>query len=115
MRKTDYDGTLDEREALTNRPDLAATTIPKPKAKNPFGKTVKRDQAYAVYSNGSWTWYVLKLYKSPEASLKDPYSRAFTLVTSPFTGSSGELGDTYVREIGGMLVEGVDVRAGKSE
>jgi hypothetical protein len=84
--------------------------------KNPFGKTVKPGNPYATYTDAAhgWTWKVLKLYKSPESSAKDPYARAFTFVTSPFA-PTGEYGDTYLRDIGGILTQGPDVRAGKRE
>lgn len=79
--------------------------------KNPYGKTVTKDNAYAVYSDGrGWTWYVLKMYQTPEKAAGNPYARAFCLVTSPMTGTSGDMGDTYLRDIGGDLVSGVDLR-----
>jgi len=80
------------------------TVTPKaPKPKNLCGKTVTREHAYEVWAtaDGSWTWYVLKKYKAPEAEANDPYARWFCLVTSPIVGESGELGDVYVREITG--------------
>lgn len=79
--------------------------------KNPFGKTVKKENAYAVYKNNSgWTWYVLKTYQTVEAANKNKYARAFCLVTSPFTGDSGDMGDTYLTDIGGELVSGTEIR-----
>ena len=83
-------------------------------AKNPFGKTVTRDKAYAVYADeaAGWTWYVLKVNQGPD-SKKGQYASAFCLVTSPIVGDSGEYGDTYLSDIGGVLINGVDVRAGK--
>lgn len=90
-------------------------------AKNPFGKSIPiakaKTDAYAVYTDPrtpGWTWYVLKMYQTPEAAVKNPYARAFTLVTSPMTGESGDLGDTYLKDIGYTLVSGVDVKRGKS-
>lgn len=67
-------------------------------AKNLCAKTVKRDDAYEVWSDGSWTWYCLKKYQSPEKEADNEYARWFCEVVSPFT-PDGELGDTYVREI----------------
>jgi len=67
--------------------------------KNLCGKTRKTDNAYETWSNNSgWTWKVLKKYKTDEASLKDPYSRWFCHVSSPYC-PEGELGDVYVSEI----------------
>jgi hypothetical protein len=89
------------------------------KAKNPFGKTVPKEKAYAVYGNDprlpGWTWYVLKTYQSPEKAATNPYARAFCLVTSPMTGPSGDMGDTYLNDIGGSLISGVDVRGDRSK
>jgi hypothetical protein len=87
------------------------------KTKNPFGKTVERGNAHAVYSDltTGWVWYVLKTYQAPEKSLTNPYARAFCLVVSPFVGPRGELGDVYINEIGGNLVKGVDIRSGRAE
>lgn len=80
-------------------------------AKNLCGKTVKRENAYEVWRSrdGSWTWYCLKKWQADDSK---PYARWFCLVTSPFVGESGELGDVYVSEIkrnamqiGGTLIE----------
>jgi hypothetical protein len=69
-------------------------------SKNLAAKTVKRNNAYEVWqsADGSWTWYVLKKYQSPEREASNPYARWFTEVVTPFT-PDGELGDTYVRDI----------------
>lgn len=66
-------------------------------AKNPFGKTRKAGNAYAVCYGGGWKWEILKLYKSLEASEKDPYARAFCFVH----GFESEYGDVYLKEIPG--------------
>jgi hypothetical protein len=71
--------------------------------KNLCGKTVKRENAYEVWSNGSWTWYCLKKYQSPEQEAKNPYARWFTDVVTPMC-PDGELGDTYVRDIKSVAV-----------
>lgn len=69
--------------------------------KNLQGKTVTRETAYEIWQtpDGSWTWYVLKKYQTPEKEAENPYARWFCLVTSPFVGESGEMGDVYVHEI----------------
>lgn len=81
--------------------------------KNPYGKTVKKENAYAVYGNDprlpGWTWYILKLNQSPEKAKANPSASAFCLVTSPMTGSSGDMGDTYLNDIGGVLISGDDI------
>lgn len=74
-------------------------------AKNPYAKTRPVSNPYwALTSPGypGWTWKVLKLWKSPEASLADRYSRAFCATSSPFTYGEDELGDGYVAEIPGL-------------
>jgi hypothetical protein len=89
--------------------------------KNPWGKSIPvepratlADRAYAVYEDlrlPGWTWYVLKVNQAP-GSKKGKFSSAFCLVTSPMTGGSGDLGDTYLSDIGGTLIKGVDIKAG---
>ena len=87
-------------------------------AKNPFGKSIPyakaKTDAYAVYGNDprlpGWTWYVLKTYQSPEKAQGNKFARAFCLVVSPMTGSSGDLGDAYLSDIGGDLIKGADIR-----
>lgn len=71
---------------------------------NPCGKTVTRESAYEVWQtpDGSWTWYVLKKYQSPEKEAQNPLARWFCLVTSPFVGEEGEMGDVYVIDIKGV-------------
>ncbi|MCC7144264.1 MAG: hypothetical protein IT349_19385 [Candidatus Eisenbacteria bacterium] len=70
--------------------------------KNLYGKSRKVADPYWVLIAGDWTWKVLKLYKSPESSLKDPFSRAFCAVSSPHTFGSYDLGDVYVKDIPGL-------------
>jgi hypothetical protein len=55
-------------------------------SKNPYGKRVKPEAAHFVYQSfdGTWTWYVLKTYKTPENEAKDPYARWYCAVSSPF-------------------------------
>ena len=69
-------------------------------AKNPCAKTVKPDEAYEVWQSfdGSWTYYVLKKYQSPEKEAQNPYARWYCKVTSPIT-PKGEYGDVYVATV----------------
>ena len=75
--------------------------------KNLCGKMVTRENAYEVWQtpDGSWTWYVLKKYQSPEKEAQNPYARWFCDVVSPFVGEAGEMGDVYVREIKGSAIK----------
>jgi hypothetical protein len=66
--------------------------------KNPCGKTMTPQTAYEVWSNGNWTYYVLKKYQSPEKEGKNPFARWYCMVTSPVT-PNGEYGDVYVSTV----------------
>ncbi len=68
--------------------------------KNPCAKTVKKENAYEVWqtADGTWTWYVLKKYQSPDREENNPYARWFCFVTSPYV-PDGEYGDTYISDI----------------
>jgi len=71
-------------------------------------KTRPVTEPYEVWQSldGSWTWRVLKFYKSRENTMKDEYGRVFCNVTSPFVSGRGELGDVYYSEVrkGNLLV-----------
>lgn len=71
-------------------------------AKNEYGKRREPGNAYVVLIDHrtGWRWEILKLYKSPEASLKDKYARAFCNVH----GFATEMGDVYLTEIPGAHV-----------
>ncbi len=76
-----------------------------PRTKNPCGKTVKPENAYAIWQianhpiyGGQWSWFVLKKYQSPEKEAQNPYARWLCFVTSPYV-PRGEYGDTYVSAI----------------
>jgi len=69
--------------------------------KNECGKTVSKpfkDNAYEVWENESagFRWYILKKYQIDD---NKQYARAFCLVTSPYVGETGELGDVYIADI----------------
>jgi hypothetical protein len=66
--------------------------------KNLCGKTRKVEEPYEVWSNGSWTWKVLKKYQSPTNEAKNLHARWFCSVTSPYC-PDGELGDVYVTDV----------------
>lgn len=63
--------------------------------KNPCAKTVKRENAYEVWSNGNWTWYVLKKWQVDD---NKPFARWFCDVVTPMC-PNGEMGDVYVSDI----------------
>src|SRR5436305_1662882 len=75
-------------------------------SKNPCARTVKPEQAYEVWQTenhpaygGTWTWYILKKYQSPEKETQNPHARWLCMVTSPYTSARGDWGDVYVRDI----------------
>ena len=63
--------------------------------KNTCAKTRPANNPYEVWTNGSWSWSVLKKYQIDD---NKPYARWFCLVRSPYV-PEGELGDVYVSEI----------------
>jgi hypothetical protein len=73
---------------------------------NPMGRSRKPGAPYIVTEHDrlpGWRWEVLKTYKADPTG--DLYARAFVFVTSPMTGAGGDLGDSYVRELGRTIVE----------
>ena len=54
-------------------------------ANNPCAKTVPPETAYEVWQSydGTWTYFVLKNYQSPEKEAQTPYTRWYWLVKSP--------------------------------
>jgi hypothetical protein len=70
-----------------------------------MGRSRKPGNPYIVTEDPrlpGWRWEVLKAYKADPSG--DLYARVFVFVTSPMTGPSGDLGDSYVREIGRRIV-----------
>ena len=69
-------------------------------AQNPCAKTVKPEQAYEVWQSfdGTWTYFVLKKYQSPEKEATNPFARWYCMVQSPIT-PRGEYGDAYVATV----------------
>jgi hypothetical protein len=69
-------------------------------AKNLCAKRVVPEEAYEVWQslNGSWTYYVLKKYQSPEKEAQNLYARWFCLVKTPIV-PHGEYSDVYVSTV----------------
>ena len=69
-------------------------------SKNPCSKRVTPETAYEVWQsyNGSWTYFVLKKYQTPEKEASNLYARWYCLVQSPIT-PKGEYGDVYVATV----------------
>ncbi len=67
---------------------------------NPCAKRVTPENAYEVWQSyhGSWTYFVLKKYQTPEQEAKNPYARWYCMVQSPAT-PKGEYGDVYVSTV----------------
>ncbi len=70
-------------------------------SKNPCSKRVEPEEAYEVWKsfNGTWTYFVLKKYQSPEQEAKNSYARWFCMVKSPGTTERGDWGDVYVSTV----------------
>ena len=60
-------------------------------------KTRPVSDPYETWTNGDWTWRVLKFYKSRENTIADEYGRVFCEVD----GFEKEMGDVYYREVTG--------------
>src|SRR5947209_208183 len=69
--------------------------------KNPCAKRVTPENAYEVWQsyNGTFTYYVLKKYQSPEQEAQNPYARWYVMTKSPYTSERGEYGDAYVATV----------------
>jgi len=77
---------------------------------NPFAKTRKPADAYAVYrcDQAGYEWRVLKTYKL--AKNEDQWARWFVWAKSPFC-PQGEMGDVYaadLRRLGAKYVHGTN-------
>jgi hypothetical protein len=66
----------------------------------PMNKTRPTDRPYLIVEDGDWTYRVLRAYsKDPNAK----FARWFCQVVTPYTGASGDLGDTYVTQVTGKV------------
>lgn len=77
--------------------------------KNPYGKATKTETPYATYAGNGWEYRILKLYQSPENAAKNTHATALLATKSPYTYGSFELGDGYLSEISGELIQGPDI------
>jgi hypothetical protein len=71
---------------------------------NPMGRSRQVGSAYVVTEDlrlPGWRWEVLKTYQLDGAQ---PFARAFCAVSSPMTWGSYDLGDTYTKDIGRLVV-----------
>lgn len=69
---------------------------------NPLGKTRPSDKPYLTISDGQFTWKVLKAYAlDPDKQ----YARWFLATASPYTGGSDELGDGYIADVTGYVIQ----------
>jgi len=68
-----------------------------------MGKTRKEDAPYITIETPGWgTTKVLKAYS---ADPDKPFARWFCVVVTDMTGPSGDMGDTYIAEITGRIVQ----------
>ena len=67
---------------------------------NPFGKSRKVDNPYAIYRNSEgWEWRVLKTYQHPDNANGNHLARWFCAVSSPFTHGTYDYGDVYIKDV----------------
>jgi hypothetical protein len=66
-----------------------------------ISKRIRERKPIEVWEShdGTWRWEVYQKYQKPENEAKNPYARWFCRVTSPFTSSTGDIGDVYVKDI----------------
>ena len=73
------------------------------KMKNKFKKTMKIDNAYAIYridaGQNYFEWKILHTWTDKEGEDKNPYARWFTACKSPMTYDTWEYGDVYIKDI----------------
>jgi hypothetical protein len=76
-------------------------------AKNPFGKSRKKDEPYAIFAGdgpfGRTECRVLKTYQTPDKEMLNPYARWFVAVKTEYTYGSFDMGDSYIKEAKGLL------------
>jgi len=74
--------------------------------KNLCGKTRPVSNPYEVWEceGAGWTWKVLKKYQTPSKEIDNPLARWLCAVSSPMTGGSIDMGDTYVTDIKSVAV-----------
>ena len=76
-------------------------------AKNPFGKSRKKDEPYAIFAGdgafGRTECRVLKTYQMPDKEKLNPYARWFVAIKTDFTYGSFDMGDSYIKDAKGLL------------
>ena len=70
------------------------------KIKNTWRKAMKKETAYYHVEDPrtGFEYWVLKMNHDP----RKPFASAMCIVVSPYTGSGGDMGDTYVTEVPGL-------------
>lgn len=69
---------------------------------NPMGKSRTAENPYLTVKNGGFTYKVLKAYSAdPDAK----NARWFLATASPYTFGSDELGDGYIADVSGTIVQ----------
>jgi hypothetical protein len=68
-------------------------------ARNLWAKTRPISNPYATVTVGDWTYSILKAYSRRSKEKLDKYARWLCLVVTPFTGSGGDIGDTYITSV----------------
>lgn len=69
------------------------------KHKNIWNKTRPLNDPYVEWTDGLWTYRVLKAYQSRIKEKDNEYARLFMAISSPHTYNQWELGDTYIKDL----------------
>lgn len=70
---------------------------------NPMGKTRPESDPYLTVDGGNG--FIYKVLKAYAADPDKQYARWFLSTTSPYTHGSGEMGDGYIAEVTGRIVQ----------
>ena len=68
----------------------------------PMGRTRPFNNPWLTIKDGDWTWKVL------QAHVQDPdqkYASWFCAVETPFTAPGCDMGDTYIADVTGRIVQ----------
>ena len=68
----------------------------------PMNKSRTPQDPWLTIKDGDWTWRVLRAYSLDP---NKPGARWLCDVTSPYTGGMSDIGDTYISDIEGRIVQ----------
>lgn len=71
---------------------------------NPLGKSRKVEAPYLTVEDPR-TGFIYKVLKAWQSDPDKPYARWFCAVSSPYTYGGYDMGDTYVSDVRGIIVQ----------